>query len=424
MNEYESGEILKRLTALYPRRIDLTLDRPKRLLSKLGHPEDGLPPVVHIAGTNGKGSTLAMLRAGMESKSLRVHAYISPHLTKFHERIRIAGNLIGETALARVLAECELTNRGDPITLFEITTCAAFLAFSRARADYLLLEVGLGGRLDATNIVANPALTIITSVSLDHQQFLGNSLERIATEKAGILKPGVPCIVTRQPPEAMAAIKARSDEVGSPLIVQGADWNSEISNGQLVFSYKSESIILPSPNLAGVHQAENAGAAIAALRHLGFGFAEMEAAVTMADWPARMQKLKSGPLVAAAGASEVWLDGGHNPAAGCALAKSLEAMPTRTTQLICGMLDNKDISGFLGSLRSVADKVYGIPIPGEDAALPARTVAAAAAEVGFPSETASCAEEAAARISTNLGSGRILICGSLYLAGKILTENA
>ncbi|MDE0306383.1 MAG: bifunctional folylpolyglutamate synthase/dihydrofolate synthase [Albidovulum sp.] len=424
MNESESGQILKRLTALYPRRIDLTLDRPKRLLSKLNHPERGLPPIVHIAGTNGKGSTLAMLRAGMESKGLRVHAYISPHLTKFHERIRIAGHVIGESSLARVLQECELSNRGDPITLFEITTCAAFLAFSRVRADYLLLEVGLGGRLDATNIVEDPALTVITPVSLDHQQFLGDGLEQIAFEKAGILKPGVPCVVSRQQPEAMAAIEARATEIGSPLLVQGIDWKSEISNGRLEFRNKSDSFDLPIPKLAGIHQAENAGAAVMALKHLGFGIAEMVAAVTKTDWPARMQKLKSGPLVKAAGASEVWLDGGHNPAAGHALARSLQAMPALDTQLICGMLDSKDIKGFLKSLRSVADKVYGIPIPGEDAALPAHSVAAAASEIGIQSEIASCAEEAASRISENIGSGRILVCGSLYLAGKLLSENA
>ncbi len=424
MNDLQSDKILKRLSSLYPVWTDLSLHRPRRLLSKLGHPEDGLPPVVHIAGTNGKGSTLAMLRAGMESKNLRVHAYISPHLTKFHERIRISGSLIGERELAEILEECEHSNCGDPITLFEITTCAAFLAFSRAGADYLLLEVGLGGRLDATNIVAQPALTVITPVSYDHQQFLGDSLAKIAAEKAGVLKPGVTCVVSRQHPESMAAIKSRAAEVGAPLLVQDLDWTSELRNGRLEFSHNSESLTLPRPRLAGVHQAENAGAAIMALKHLGFGTAAMEAAVTRADWPARMQKLNAGPLVEAAGQSEVWLDGGHNPAAGYALAKSLEAMPARSTHLICGMQGNKDIDGFLRFLRSAADKVYGVAIPGHDASLPARSVADAAAKVGFPSETASCAEEAASRISENLGGGRILVCGSLYLAGSILMENA
>ena len=303
----------------------MTLDRPRRLLAQMGNPERRMPPVVHFAGTNGKGSTLAMTRAGLESAGMKVHAYVSPHLTKFHERIRIGGKLIGED----VLQECESVNRGQPISLFEITTCAAFLAFSRSDADALLLEVGLGGRLDATNVVESPSLTVIAPVSLDHQQYLGATLAEIAAEKAGIIKPGVPCIVSRQESEAASVIERAADKAGSPLLLQDRDWRVKRISGGIFYQDAFGSLELPLPNLVGHHQVDNAGAATAALRQFGLNRRHIENAITMAEWPARMQRLRQGPLVSAAGQAEVWLDGGHNPAAGAAIAKTLQACPQR-----------------------------------------------------------------------------------------------
>ena len=423
MSAGDSGAILENLKSLFPKSIDLTLDRPKRLLADLGHPERSLPPVVHIAGTNGKGSTLAMLRAGMEAAGMRVHAYVSPHLAKFHERIRLSGKLIGEAELVDVLRECEQVNKDQPITLFEITTCASFLAFARSEADALLLEVGLGGRLDATNVVEKPALTVISPVSLDHQQHLGDTLPRIASEKAGILKPGVPCVVSRQDAAALRAISETARAVGAPLLVQDRDWSVRTVPGGMEFRDGKGRMDLPKPNLVGPHQVENAGAAIAALRQLEIDSGAIEAAVSKAEWPARMQRLSKGPLVEAARGAELWLDGGHNPAAGAALAKTLMEMPAKTTRLICGMLDTKDARGFLSSFRSVADRLYGIAIPGESASLAAGTMAAAAAAAGIPSESSADAEDAARRIASERPGSRILVCGSLYLAGRVLQEN-
>ena len=423
MSTGDSGAILDSLKSLFPKSIDLTLGRPQRLLADLGHPERKLPPVVHFAGTNGKGSTLAMARAGLEAEGKRVHAYISPHLTKFHERIRLAGELIGEDALVDVLRECEAANRDEPITLFEITTCAALLAFSRMEADALLLEVGLGGRLDATNVVEKPTLCVITPVSMDHQQHLGDSLARIAGEKAGILKRGVPCIVARQEPDALAAIENAARSAGAPLLVQNRDWSVAKTQHGLLYKDENGRMELPSPNLVGVHQTDNAGAAVALLRRMGASRPSIEKALTTADWPARMQRLSTGPLVEAAGGAELWLDGGHNPAAGAALAGTLKEMPAKTTKLICGMLDTKDVRNYLKALRSAADKLYGIAIPGESASLAAAAVAATASEVGFAAEPSISAEDAARRIAADRPGSRILICGSLYLAGRVLREN-
>ncbi|WP_370302967.1 folylpolyglutamate synthase/dihydrofolate synthase family protein, partial [Pseudooceanicola sp.] len=285
-----SDLILERMMALHPKIIDLTLDRVWRLLEALGNPQDRLPPIIHLAGTNGKGSTQAMIRAGIEGAGLTAHAYTSPHLARFHERIRLAGALISEPELAAVLDECYAANGGAPITYFEITTCAALLAFSRVPADYTLLEVGLGGRLDATNVPAAPRLTVITPISLDHEQYLGDTLAKIAFEKAGILKRGVTCIVGPQPEPALEAIEAQAARVGAPLLVHGQHWHVQSEAGRLVYRDETGLRDLPLPNLPGPHQVENAGAAVAALRHLGLGDAAFEAAVTKADWPARMQR--------------------------------------------------------------------------------------------------------------------------------------
>ncbi|MEL7256774.1 MAG: folylpolyglutamate synthase/dihydrofolate synthase family protein, partial [Pseudomonadota bacterium] len=321
MSSASSDVILERMMSLHPKIIDLTLDRVWRLLDRLGNPQEALPPVIHIAGTNGKGSTLAMIRAGVEGAGQRAHAYTSPHLARFHERIRLAGDLISEPNLSAVLDECYAANGDAPITYFEITTCAALLAMSRVKADYTLLEVGLGGRLDATNVIAKPALTIITPVSMDHEQYLGDTLAKIAGEKAGIIKRSVPCVVSPQADDAMDVIETKARSLGTPLLAYGQHWHVSEERGRLVFQDEHGLRDLPLPNLPGAHQIENAGAAIAALRHLNLGDAAIEAAVASAHWPARMQRLTEGALAQTAPEAELWLDGGHNPAAGQALAK-------------------------------------------------------------------------------------------------------
>ncbi|GAB4386995.1 bifunctional folylpolyglutamate synthase/dihydrofolate synthase [Albidovulum sp.] len=418
-----SDQILARMMALHPKIIDLTLDRVWRLLAALGHPEGRLPPVIHIAGTNGKGSTQAMIRAGLEAMGKAVHAYTSPHLARFHERIRLAGELISEPQLTEILAECEAANGDIPITYFEITTCAALLAFARCPADYTLLEVGLGGRLDATNVVARPRLTILTPISLDHQQYLGETLPEIAGEKAGILKRGVPCIVGPQAAAAMAVIEARAAELGAPLLAAGRHWQAFEERGRLIFQDETGLLDLPLPNLPGPHQIDNGGAALAALRHLGADAAACEAAVTRADWPARMQRLRHGPLVEAAGDCELWLDGGHNPAGGEAVAATLARMPRKPTHLVLGMLNTKDIAGYLRPVAAVAASLTAVSIPGESNTLSAEQTRDAARRAGIEAATAESVGAAVRRIAAAAPGARILICGSLYLAGHVLREN-
>ncbi|RWR26454.1 bifunctional folylpolyglutamate synthase/dihydrofolate synthase [Sinirhodobacter populi] len=418
-----SDEILTRLMTLHPKVIDLTLDRVERLLAVLGHPERALPPVIHIAGTNGKGSTQAMIRAGLESQGKAVHAYTSPHLARFHERIRIAGALISEPDLSALLEECYDRNAGAPITFFEVTTCAAFLAFARTPADFTLLEVGLGGRLDATNVVEKPALTIITPVSIDHQQFLGETLPEIAGEKAGILKRGVTCVVGPQEEAALAVIEARAARVGAPLFVHGQHWHALEERGRLIYQDENGLLDLPLPNLPGPHQIQNAGAAIAALRLLGLGDGA-EAAVTRAEWPARMQRLRQGPLAASAPGVELWLDGGHNPAGGRAVAATLARMAPRPTHLICGMINTKDVVGYMRPLVDQAVSLTAVTIPEEPNAVPAEVIEEDARIAGFTTTfRAGSVGEALAAIAARDPSARVLICGSLYLAGKVLREN-
>ena len=418
-----SDVVLERLMALHPKRIDLVLDRVWRLLHALGDPQDALAPVIHVAGTNGKGSTVAMMRAGLEAAGHRVHAYTSPHLVRFHERVRVAGELVSEEALIAALDECEAANGGAPITYFEITTCAAILAFARAPAAFTLLEVGLGGRLDATNVVGRPALTAITPVSIDHAEFLGETLPEIAGEKAGIVKRGVPCVVGRQEEAALAVIEARAERVGAPLLARGQHWHAYPERDRLVFQDERGLLDLPMPVLPGAHQVENAGTALAGLRALGMDEAACEAAVTRAEWPARMQRLTWGPLARAAGRAELWLDGGHNPAAGVALADALASMPRRPTHLICGMLRSKDPAGFLAPLAAVVDGLAAVAIPGEGASLGADELARAAREAGLEAEVAPGVLEAVGGIVERAPGARVLICGSLYLAGAVLREN-
>jgi dihydrofolate synthase/folylpolyglutamate synthase len=418
-----SDVILQRMMALHPKIIDLTLDRVWRLLEKVGNPQDRLPPVIHVAGTNGKGSTQAMIRAGLEAEGKKVHAYTSPHLARFHERIRVAGKLISEAALTEVLDRAYMANGSDPITYFEITTVAALMAFAETSADYTLLEVGLGGRLDATNAIAKPALTIITPVDLDHQQYLGDTLAEIAGEKAGIIKRGVPCVVGPQLDEGLEVIERVAARNSAPVYAYGQQYHVGTERGRLIYQDERGLLDLPLPNLPGPHQIQNAGGSIAALRVLGFGEEACEAAVSRAFWPARMQHMKSGRLVDLAKPAELWLDGGHNPHAGRALAETLSALPDRPIHLICGMLNTKDIGGYLRPLAKIAKSLTALSIPGEMNTLPSEVTAEEARKAGFEATTAASVDDAITAITAKDPNARILICGSLYLAGHVLREN-
>ena len=424
MEKFTSSDaVLDRMQRLHPKIIDLTLDRMGRCLTVVGDPQLSVPPVIHVAGTIGKGSTQAMIRAGLEAEGQRVHAYTSPHLARFHERIRVAGKLITEADLTAILDEVYTANGGETITYFEITTVAAFLAFARSQADWTLLEVGLGGRHDATNVIDAPRLTVITKIDLDHQQFLGETVAEIAFQKAGIIKRGVPVIVGPQHDEALDVIEAEAARYGAPVIAHGQHWHATEERGRLIYQDETGLLDLPLPNLRGPHQVGNAGMAIAALRHLGFGEEAAEAAVTRTFWPARMQKLVEGPLIDAAPQAELWLDGGHNPAAGAALAATLKRMPKRPTHLICGMLSTKDVAGYLEPLAEQAETLHAVAIPGETATLPAEDTAEAATSVGLNAVVSASVAEALNEIIAKDPAARVLICGSLYLAGSILREN-
>ncbi|HTC18887.1 MAG TPA: folylpolyglutamate synthase/dihydrofolate synthase family protein [Stellaceae bacterium] len=403
----------------------MSLERVQRLLAELGDPQDKLPPVVHVAGTNGKGSTVAFLRAFLEAGGLRVHAYTSPHLVRFHERIRLAGRLIEEKHLAALLEECERFNRGAPITFFEITTAAALLGFARAPADIVLLEVGLGGRFDATNVIARPAVTVVTPVSLDHQHFLGETIAAIAFEKAGILKKGVPAVVAAQPPEAETVIEARARELGAPVFREGKEWNvSRGADGGLAYRGKRD-LDLPPPGLLGEHQYGNAGTALAALDCLGglkLGADALARGVKAVEWPARLQRLAKGPLVSALPPDcELWLDGAHNPAGGAALARFVAGWKDKPTRLVFGMLKTHDAAAFLEPLAPLVESLAAVAIPREANSLSAEEAAAAARNAGL---IASAQPSLLAAVtSAARPSSRILICGSLYLAGRVLEEN-
>jgi dihydrofolate synthase/folylpolyglutamate synthase len=423
MNTIKSDAILERMMALHPKIIDLTLDRMWRLLDALGNPQNHMPPVIHIAGTNGKGSTQAMIRAGLEGAGKSVHAYTSPHLARFHERIRLAGSLIEEDYLTEILDECYDANGGETITYFEITTCAAILAFARTPADYTLLEVGLGGRTDSTNVVDKPALTIITPVSFDHPQFLGDTVGKIAFEKAGILKRGVTSIIAGQSDEALEVIEARAAKVGAPLLVQGQHWHAWEERDRLIFQDENGLLDLPPPALMGAHQFQNAGTALMALRHLGFGEDAFEAVPTNVTWPARMQRLESGPLIDLGPDAEFWLDGGHNAACAATLAETLTRLPKRPTHLICGLMNTKDVNGYMAPLVEHVQSLSAVSIPGEINTLPGADTAIAANAAGIPAHEATDVRTAITDILAKDSQARILICGSLYLAGAVLREN-
>ena len=418
-----SDTILERLMTLHPKIIDLTLDRMTRLLDLLGSPEKALPPVIHIAGTNGKGSTQAMIRAGLEASGDICHAYTSPHLARFHERIFLAGKTIAEQDLANYLSKCEKVNGKISITYFEITTCAALLAFSQNKADYTLLEVGLGGRLDATNVIEDPKITVITPISIDHQQYLGNTLSEIAFEKAGILKRNCFAIIGPQEDEALNVIEARALEVGATCKIYGQHWHVWEENGRLIFQDENGLLDLPLPKLIGAHQVQNAGIALATLRYLGKDSSSYDEAMLNADWPARMQKLKNGPLITLAPDAEIWLDGGHNKAAGHALSEAISRLQSRKLFLIVGMLNTKDVMGYMQPLLNKSSDLYGVSIPGEAATMSAQETVDIAKDVGFKAIVSENVESAIKDIVKYDHNARILICGSLYLAGNILKEN-
>ncbi len=421
MTQPRSDALLERMMTLHPKVIDLTLDRMHRILTALGEPQTKLPPVIHIAGTNGKGSTLAMIRAGLQGAGLTTHAYTSPHLARFHERIRLRGDLIDEDRLSDLLDECLEANGHETITYFEITTAAAMKAFADTPADYTLLEVGLGGRVDATNVIDEPALSVITPVDLDHQQFLGDTLSAIAFEKAGIIKPRVPVVIGPQKDEALEVIEARASGLSAPILAHGQHWHVTTERDRLIFQDETGLLDLPMPALAGPHQIQNAGTAIAALRALGRG--NPDAAMTDATWPARMQRLRHGPLFDLAPEAELWLDGGHNPHAARAISATLDTLSDRPTHLICGMLNTKDITGYMLPLKPHTDSLIAVSIPGQTATLSAEDTAAAASAAGLNAQTAESVEDALATITAHTPHARILICGSLYLAGEILKTN-
>ena len=416
-----------RLLELHPKIIDLSLDRMWRILERLGNPQTKLPPVIHIAGTNGKGSTLAMTRAMMEAAGLKAHCYTSPHLVKFHERICVAGELISEEALSALLEECEQANGSDPITFFEITTAAAFLAFSRTPADYLILEVGLGGRLDATNVIYHPAVSVITSIGLDHQQYLGDTIEEIAREKAGILKHAVIGIVGAQSVEVREQIERVAEKVGAPLKIANQDWQSYTQHGRLVFQDENGLLDLPMPALQGPHQIDNAGNAIAAIRVLNdlrISDAAIETGLRNVSWPARMQRLSNGhlneliPLEA-----ELWLDGGHNGPAGVVLAQTLKDMNAKNPKpmvMIWGMLNTKHPSAFIANFKGIVERIITIAIPGEINTIAADELAMIAQTDGLTASSALSLEKAMEQAAVTHPAPRIVICGSLYLAGHVL----
>ena len=427
--------IVARLLTLHPKLIDLSLDRMWRILDALGHPERRLPPVIHVAGTNGKGSAIAFMRAILEAAGRRVHVYTSPHLVRFNERFRLGqaggGRLICDAELYAALSECEAANAGAPITVFEIETAAAFVLFSRHPADVLLLEVGLGGRLDATSVIERPVATVIMPVSLDHAEYLGGTITEIAAEKAGILKPGVPAVVAPQPREALAVIERQAARVGAPTRIAGEDWTITEERGRLVYQDDAGLLDLPPPKLWGRHQFDNAGAAIAALRASALALPSVTFAkgIAKADWPARMQRLSQGRLVALLpSGAELWLDGAHNADGGRAVASALGDLEERVPRplvLVVGMLASKDHQAFLKNFAGLARHLIAVAIPRQAKTLSANEIANAARAIGVPAQPAEDIPAALGLIATcGLDPPlRVLVTGSLYLAGEVLALN-
>lgn len=422
-----SEAIIERLHTLHPKLIDLSLGRMRRCLDVLGNPERRLPPVIHVAGTNGKGSTCAVLRAIAEAAGQRVHVYTSPHLVRFHERIRLAGTLVGEEALTEALEHVERVNAGAPITVFEVTTAVAFHLFASVPADLLVLEVGLGGRFDATNVVDAPVATAITSISMDHMDFLGDTLAKIAYEKAGIIKPGVPCATGAQHPDALEVFERVAAAQGAPLLARGRDWEvARHAGGTLTWRDGRAELALPRPGLPGPHQADNAGIAIAALRAWNPPWlteGAIAAGVARAEWPARMQRL-TGRLAALLPAGwELWLDGGHNAGAGVAIGEHLaEAFADRPAHVLVGMKGGKQSGEFLRPIIPHAATLWAVQEPGQHLAMPLADIVEASGGVARIGGTV---EQALRAVAAAGGPpARVLICGSLYLAGEVLKLDA
>jgi len=419
--------ILKRLTTLYPKFMDLSLERQWRLLGQLGNPQDRLPPVIHVAGTNAKGSTIAYLRAMLEAAGKRVHVYTSPHLVRFNERVRLAGTLVSTRRINDTLEEVERINAGQPITQFEITTSAALKLFAETPADYLLLEVGLGGDFDSTNVINHPLGTIITPVDFDHQRWLGHTVPEIASHKAGILKRGAPAVIGRQRDEGLTAIERAAAKLGVTPFVQGRDYDSYAQNGRLIYQDETGLIDLPPPALIGHHQYDNAGIAIAAVRHFRLPVSDTQIAKGLRTvvWPARIQPLKGKLRDLLPRSSELWLDGAHNAHGAAALALSLEEMQAARPKpliLIVGMMNTREPADFLAPFVPMAPRIMGLTIPGEPNAHPAAYIADAGRSHGLeakPHRSVITALKAAASIPN----ARVVICGSLYLAGDVLAKN-
>ena len=429
-------ESIARLSALHPKQIDLSLERMHRLLKRLDHPERKIAPVIHVAGTNGKGSTIAYLRAILEAAGLRVHVFTSPYLVRINECYRLGrlggGVLVGDDELRAALEHCERANAGGPLTIFEAETAAAFCLFAQHPADVVLLEVGLGGRLDSTNVIEAPLATVIAPVSMDHMEFLGDTLTKIAGEKAAIIKRDVPVITAEQAPEAMAVIEQYAKRMRAAVHAAGQQWHVNVERGRLVYQDERGLMDLAAPRLFGRHQFDNAGLAIATLRALDrfkFTIAEFEAGIISAEWPARMQRLTAGALVdQAPPGAELWLDGGHNADGGRVAAAALGDLEERVSRplvVISGMMANKDASAFLANFAGLTRHIIAVPIPDRDNAMPPDRLADAARALGMRVETSS-GIEAALRSLTRLAyevPPRILITGSLYLAGPVLAAN-
>jgi dihydrofolate synthase/folylpolyglutamate synthase len=410
--------IIDRLHSLHPRLIDLSLDRLLRLLAQLGHPEGHLPPIIHVAGTNGKGSTCAFLRAMGEAAGLRVHVYTSPHLVRFNERFRIAGRLVSDADLAETLERIEQVNAGAGITVFEVITAAAFDLFARTPAELCVLEVGLGGRGDATNVIT-PAACAITSISMDHRDLLGDTIEAIAAEKAGIMKPGVPVVTGAQPAEVLAVLDSAAMAVGTSLLARGRDWEILATAAGLRFASQDGAMDLPAPSLPGAHQIDNAGVAVAALRAAMKVPDAAYAGLARAEWPARMQRLH-GRLAALLHPDwELWLDGGHNPGAGLALAKVLRDWADRPVHLVVGMKQSKDAAEFLRPLLPLAASIWAVQEPHQHLALPVTDIVQASGGAARPGPTVTAA---LAQLPPG-PAARVLVCGSLYLAGEVLKQD-
>ena len=440
MTQTTAAEEIDRLMGLHPKGYDLSLDRIRRLLAKLGDPQDRMAPIIHIAGTNGKGSAAAFCRAMLEAAGLAVHVHSSPHLIDWHERYRIGqpggrSALVDDATFAESIRRVARANDGETITVFEILTAVGFVLFSEHEADAVLMEVGLGGRFDATNVMEHPAACLIMPISLDHQAFLGDRVELIAAEKAGIIKPGVPVVVGFQQEEtARDVVVATADRLGCPVSVYGQDFHAHEEHGRLVYQDETGLADLPLPNLPGRHQLANAAAAIRVLKSAGFDLTnrEIETGLQRVEWPGRMQRLTSGPIFDAAPAdAEIWIDGGHNPGAGVVIAETLAELEERMSRplfLVCGMIDTKDPGGFFAAFEGVARHVYTVPITNSEAGIDPVVLAGEAAKAGLSAQPALDVHQALQLLQEDWeemeAPPRILICGSLYLVGDVLEQNS